>query len=499
LKKYLPLILLLLVGCKESTTIINEEAEFTKELTRLKEFFHVPGMSAIVTLNDSIVYEHYFGYADIDRNILVDSTTVFHMASLTKMFSAAAIMNVEDHDLFVEEPISKYLTDKPIPDSIKIKHVLTHTSQGEVGRHFYYSNRYSWLTSVIEKKYDKSFKAVIDSLIIDKLKLKNTYLLGDSTEVRDMAKPYVFDGEVKPGFIDYGYSSAAGIASTVRDLARVSKAFDRRQLPQETLLAGFRNGYGYGTLLDRTIDDDYYSIEDNKTLDIIWAYGQYDCYSALFMKVPSRGLTFVLAANNSLLSDPARLIYGDVTTSLFALSFLKYYAIKDYRHSYYVAEEPILEDETSLKDFEERIKPSDAVRDFLLRKLKAQAVAESFMAMYDPKKSEMSKNLYHEMFKFYSTYEYADLTTLHGLMTLKEIAAHYEQPEFAEFDPQIKAIAKELLEIDVNNPYANVYMGQFYSLKSSDSSRTYYERIANAKNFSRFWYTNEAEAWLKQH
>jgi len=57
--------------------------------------------------------------------------------------------------------------------------------------------------------------------------------------------------------------------------------------------------------------------------EITWAYGQYDCYSSLFIQVPGKGLTLVMAANNNLMSDPARLIYGDVTSSLFASWFFR--------------------------------------------------------------------------------------------------------------------------------------------------------------------------------
>ena len=58
---------------------------------------------------------------------------------------------------------------------------------------------------------------------------------------------------------------------------------------------------------------------------MVWAYGQYDCYSSLFLKIPSENISLTLLANNNLLSDPARLIYGDATSSLFVMSFLKNY------------------------------------------------------------------------------------------------------------------------------------------------------------------------------
>ncbi|MEJ0034394.1 MAG: serine hydrolase domain-containing protein [Bacteroidota bacterium] len=44
-------------------------------------------MAVIVKKGDKILYENYLGYADLENKIPVDSSTVFPMASLTKMFT----------------------------------------------------------------------------------------------------------------------------------------------------------------------------------------------------------------------------------------------------------------------------------------------------------------------------------------------------------------------------------------------------------------------------
>jgi CubicO group peptidase (beta-lactamase class C family) len=143
-----------------------------------------------------------------------------------------------------------------IGDSIKVKHVLSHTSQGAVGEHFYYSSRYSWLTQVIEKASGKSFKELLNERVFQPLRLANTYLLEDSMQLikekRKMASPYLYDGLTRPGFIDYGFSSAAGVVSTVRDLAKLSDALDKNLLltstAKEKMFQSFKTHlpYGYG-------------------------------------------------------------------------------------------------------------------------------------------------------------------------------------------------------------------------------------------------------------
>ena len=105
--------------------------------------------------------------------------------------------------------------------------------------------------------------------------------------------------------MDYGYSASAGIVSTARDLIRFNQALDLNTLitkdSKEAMFSPFQDGlpYGYGIFTQKI-----------KGLDVVWAYGQYDCYSSLFMKVPDRNITLVLVANNNLMSDPARLIMG---------------------------------------------------------------------------------------------------------------------------------------------------------------------------------------------
>ena len=59
---------------------------------------------------------------------------------------------------------------------------------------------------------------------------------------------------------------------------------------------------------------------------VVWQFGQVkDAYSALFVKVPNRGLTFVLLANSDALAAPFARETWDVTASVFARTFLLIY------------------------------------------------------------------------------------------------------------------------------------------------------------------------------
>ncbi|HMQ05771.1 MAG TPA: serine hydrolase domain-containing protein [Saprospiraceae bacterium] len=477
---------------KPSNMHMEENTRFSEELIQLKEYFQIPGMSIIITKGNEIVYEDYLGFADLSAQIPVDSSTAFPMASLTKIFTGILMMQaVENKKFRWDDPMNKYVQNLKIPDSIKIEHVLSHTSQGKVGQHFYYSGRFGLLTNVLEEAYQTTFQNLVQQYIIEPLGLMDTYLLRDSfqltSEGRVLAMPYFYEGESKDGIIDYGYSASSGIVSTIRDLAKFNGALDANTLIPEgskrRMFSPYKDGlpYGLGMFSQNFLQH-----------DLIWGYGQYDCYSSLFLKVPDKDLTLIIAANNNLVSNPARLIYGDVTYSLFALSFLKNYVLD-------LADKPLLEDSGSSINLDNRI--TEAHSEFYRKKLLAQAIAESFLAQYDSTHIEMGITLLKQVFTLYPVYEsYADLNLLHTLSFLKTITSMKKQQPFTQFDSALEKIALQLLANDGDNPYANYYLANFYIDSGYDAlAFELFQKIIEAKNYSRNWYTLEAENWVKKY
>ncbi|KXX69780.1 hypothetical protein AVL50_12890 [Flammeovirga sp. SJP92] len=457
--------------------------KFTSELLELKEYFNIPGLAVSIEKEGETVYREYFGESDVENGTKLDSNTLFPIASITKVFSGVLLMRlVEKGKLSLSDPINRYVLQPAIPDEILIHHVLSHTSQGNVGLHFYYSSRFSILTQVIEKASGQTFAEIVQNEIFIPLKLKNTFLLKDSTQIIGIAKPYILEDGVEDGFIDYGYSASAGIVSNLEDLAIFNKAMDRdliiNKQSKETMFSSFREGlpYGYGIFNQQF-----------ENLNLVWAYGQYDCYSSLLLKVPSEDITLILLANNSLLSDPARLIYGDVTSSLFALSFLKNFLLD-------LPQMPLLESpETITQDLDHQ--------EIQRKKILAQALSESYMARYDTEKLESSAKLLEFVFTNYLDYlNYADLNLLHNLSFLKDVAFYKELGDFKRFDQQIETIGEQLSQQEPNNPYVHIYMGTYYDRKGNkEKARHHFESIVKAKNFSQNWYSWEAKKWLEEN
>jgi len=89
-----------------------------------------PGCAVGVSRNGRVAYERGYGMANLETATPIRPSSIFHVASVSKQFTAAAIMLLAgDGKLSVDDDIRKYLPE--IPDygtRITIRHLLTHTS-----------------------------------------------------------------------------------------------------------------------------------------------------------------------------------------------------------------------------------------------------------------------------------------------------------------------------------------------------------------------------------
>jgi CubicO group peptidase (beta-lactamase class C family) len=86
--------------------------------------------SVLVAKNGKVIFTKSYGMADLEWNVPNSPTTRFNIASMTKQFTAASILLLEDRGkLKTDDLVKKYLPDAPASwDKITIYHLLTHTS-----------------------------------------------------------------------------------------------------------------------------------------------------------------------------------------------------------------------------------------------------------------------------------------------------------------------------------------------------------------------------------
>ncbi|MBO9151645.1 serine hydrolase domain-containing protein [Chitinophaga sp. GCM10012297] len=304
---------------------------FETKLESLREKYHIPGISVGVMHGKTLVWAKGFGYADLENKVVPDENTVYQVASITKTFGSIILLQqIEAGKAQLGDPISKYGINLGArwgsDPRIKIKHLFTHTAMGNVWNAYKpgYAFRYngSWyhqLDAVIRKASGSTFGQLVTDTIIRPLGLMRTApSTGDSASFalsgfdRDTylswtAKPY--DWNKKKKRLDtvknfrYGFGPAAGLMSTVADLAVYSAAIDeKRFLRPETweqawtpfvTERGKKVQYGLGWFVTRY-----------KGVKMIWHTGWWMGYSALFLKVPEKDITFIILANSQDVSRP---------------------------------------------------------------------------------------------------------------------------------------------------------------------------------------------------
>lgn len=255
----------------------------------------------LVAHNDQIIEKRAFGLASMEYGIKNTVDTKFNLASITKMITAVATLQLYDRGkVELKLPIGEYLPDYPnklVRDSVTIHQLLTHTSGNNnfyVGE-FLQSDKLKYrnisdftplfandtLLSTPGSKYDYSGSGfVILGLIIEKMSGQNYYDyvkdnifipsgMINTTEleidsvVQNRASGYTtFFGESKILKKNDYYLSKASPAgfhySTVEDLFKFSKALrngkllkkETTKLMFEPKVKGYNTSIGYGIDID---------------------------------------------------------------------------------------------------------------------------------------------------------------------------------------------------------------------------------------------------------
>jgi CubicO group peptidase (beta-lactamase class C family) len=90
----------------------------------------IPGLALAVVREGKVVKAKGYGLADVELNVPVTEGSVFQWASVTKQFTATAIMLLaQDGKLQLTDPISRYYSKAPPAwSNVTVRHLLTHTS-----------------------------------------------------------------------------------------------------------------------------------------------------------------------------------------------------------------------------------------------------------------------------------------------------------------------------------------------------------------------------------
>ncbi|MBN1933898.1 MAG: serine hydrolase [Anaerolineae bacterium] len=236
-----------------------------------------PGSAAVLIAQDGqVLVRRGYGLADRETNAPVTPDTVFPIASMSKQFTAMAIMQLaEAGRLDVRAPVGVYVPGLPYGDRVTIHHLLTHSSgipnaltgvpltlEFEPGSRASYSNSgYFLLGQVIEAASGQSYADYIRTRIFEPLGMRRSGFGPSSLAgLENAVTGYVrsADGPVTVSFPPGEVPGAAGgLYSTINDLYLWDRALSANTLARAETMAQIWTPYqnmgdnrvGYGWMM----------------------------------------------------------------------------------------------------------------------------------------------------------------------------------------------------------------------------------------------------------
>jgi CubicO group peptidase (beta-lactamase class C family) len=316
--------------------VLHAASDPADDLVRAEMSQHpIPGLALEIIQQGKPVKIAGYGLANLEWQTPVTPQTVFEIGSVTKQFTAAGILLLQqDGKLSVDDKISQYL--KNIPESwsnITIRHLLTHTSgirnytgmDGfELTRHLtqdefirkigaepldfapgekwsYCNSGYSLLGFIIENVSGHDYWHFMRRRIFGPLEMTSTTNRDPRGIIRFRASGYEADSSGHYVNRDYDVTdifSAGAIVSTVEDLAKWNAGLDAQTLLTEAseremwtpvrLNNGATHAYGFGWFLN--------PLNGRQN---IGHSGSTDGFSASIQRFPKDGLAVIVLTNSN--------------------------------------------------------------------------------------------------------------------------------------------------------------------------------------------------------
>jgi CubicO group peptidase (beta-lactamase class C family) len=291
----------------------------------------VPGASVLVLRDGLPVFRRAYGLADLEAGIAAVPATNYRLASMTKQFTAAAILLlVEQGRLTLDDPVRKWLPSLPAAaDGIKVRHLLTHTSglidyedlipEGTTaqlhdadvlrllstedrayfapGTQYRYSNSgYALLALIVGRASGSDFASFLRERIFRPLHMQTTVALENGiSSVSNRAYGYSFEGNAWKR-TDQSQTSAVlgdgGVYSSIDDLAKWDAAlYDNRLLRAESLRSAFSPA-------TKTDDPEVqYGFGWRITGESLWHSGETMGFRNVIVRFPAHRFTVVVLTN----------------------------------------------------------------------------------------------------------------------------------------------------------------------------------------------------------
>ncbi len=297
-----------------------------------------PGVAVAVMKDGEIVLKKGYGSANLEYGIPVTASTIFHIASVSKQFTAfAALMLESEGKLSMDDDIRKYLPEVPdFGKTITLRHLATHTSglrdqwnllalagwrlddvitkeqifklvskqrdlNFDPGEEFLYCNTgFTLLAEIVARVSGQTFAEFCSERIFQPLQMDYTLFYDDHEKiVPNRAYSYHPDSSgYKKSVLNYANVGATSLFTTVEDLSKWAKNFSNPQVGDQIIidklntLALLNNGETFGGAMGQFVGE-YKGI-----LEI--SHGGADAgYRSFFARYPDQNLAVSVFSNDA--------------------------------------------------------------------------------------------------------------------------------------------------------------------------------------------------------
>lgn len=286
----------------------------------------------LVEKKGKILVNEGYGMANYELNVSNNTKTKFNIGSITKTFTATAIMQlVEKNKICLEDTIDKYVREYPNGNKIKISQLLSHKSgipdftdfpefmdtvriyktpqqlidgfknkplEVEPGAKYKYSNSgYVLLAYIIEKVTNQTYEDYLNENILKPLEMNDTEIVDGKKLVQNKASGYSISNKqvTNCDMFDSSFQfGGAGIYSTVEDLYKWYKNINSVKILSKDswnkMLTPNSDFYGYGWI---TGDMEF----DNVKKKVIGHNGQVFGFSSDFLKYVDDDMVIIVLSN----------------------------------------------------------------------------------------------------------------------------------------------------------------------------------------------------------
>ena len=319
------------------TRQVNQKLDSTFLRFNKRNDFHG---SVLVAQGGKVIFKQHYGYSNFKEKTKIDDNSVFQLASVSKQFTAAAVLILKDRgQLDLDDKVTAFYPEFPYTE-VTVRHLLNHTSglpkyfwlaehkwdnehapsNDEMmdllskeklnpffrpGANFDYSNTgYFVLSAIVEKVSGQSFADFVDHEIFKPLNMRQSF-------VYSFGQDSIRDGQLSgyrlyrrrwhaaiPGPVNDAVVGDKNISSTTEDMLKWVEGLNSgRLISEESLEEMYTKGvtkynrkvpYGFG-----------FRIKEDADQKVIYHNGRWNGFSTSLMQYPDEDLVVITLEHSS--------------------------------------------------------------------------------------------------------------------------------------------------------------------------------------------------------